>query len=69
MNEQQRARLEVVKRYHAYIAALRATNLDDAAEDVQQTRRALAYAIECGCSVDPNLLSDFKRAFTARPYG
>lgn len=65
--EQQEGRLWVLSCYAAYVDALRQYGLDPDAAEVRQSRRALARAIERACRQDPQLLTDFKRAFATRP--
>lgn len=67
LTEQQERRLAVLGRYQTYVRALRACDLDPAAGEVRESRRALARAIEEASAQDPELLSDFKRAFATRP--
>lgn len=65
--KQQEQRLDVLSRYQEYVVALRTWHLDPAADEVRESRRALARAIEHACMDDPYLLSDFKRAFASKP--
>jgi hypothetical protein len=65
--KQQEQRLDVLSRYQEYVVALRTWQLDPAADEVRECRRALARAIERACGDDPYLLADFKRAFASKP--
>lgn len=67
LSEQQRRRLAVLRHYNAYVHALRHSHPNTGSESVQETRRALARAIEQACAHDVTLLEDFRRAFAARP--
>jgi hypothetical protein len=57
----------VLRHYQEYVTALHEAHLDSSSPEVQQSRRALARAIEQACATDPWILDDFKRSFAARP--
>ena len=62
---QQRRRLAIVRYYMEYVRALADAYPETASTRVQESRRALARAIEAASAGDDDLVTDFRRAFTA----